>query len=110
MLKKTWVKIILVLIVITILVYCVSYILVLRSEPYQFAKDYIKNDPKIKNELGEIKTIQLHFFNSSLEYSGPKGEAEFLLTIKGQNGQRDLYISLKRSLGKWSVEKYEFKK
>ena len=83
--------------------FCVFQLL-LKGEPFQFAKSYIKYNRVINNHIGEIEKQRLSFF-SSLSYSGTNGHANYKILIKGGKSRGIVYLEMQKTLGEWKVIK-----
>lgn len=79
------------------------YILEIRSEPYNFALEFIDNNKTVWENVGPQKTRRLSFFGYSVRYSGPSGRAEYKIKVKGEKGEGDVYLELEKSVGRWKA-------
>lgn len=77
------------------------------SDAYQAAIDYFETDPQIKDSFGEIKgfgLIPTGQFQSKIINGIESGDAEFIITIKGDKKYKDVSVRLKKTPEtNWSV-------
>jgi hypothetical protein len=107
--RKKMLTIIITTIFLLICFFVGLYILGIKSEPYQFALDYIDNNETIAATIGQLKSRRLSFWGYSVHYSGPRGRAEYKILVKGERDNGEVYIDLKKSTGQWSVLKAKLK-
>ncbi len=93
------------IIIISFFLYLISYLLILRSEPYKIARQFIMYNPSVNSNIGHVNNIRLNYFGYSLKYTGPYGNAKFSFYVVGEKGQKQVYITLKKETGNWEVEK-----
>lgn len=79
------------------------YIAGIKSEPYSFALKFIDSNKTILEALGTLKSRRLAFFGYFVRYSGPHGNAEYKILIKGEKGDGKVYLQLEKSVGIWRV-------
>lgn len=71
-----------------------------KSEAYQSAIEYVKNDPKIKESIGEVKgfgLIPTGQVQSSSINGEESGVAIFNITVNGTKKYRDIIVTLKKT-------------
>jgi len=63
------------------------------SEPFKIASSFVKENPSIREDLGEIKEIY-PWFPVSIKAAGNTAHVKLTLRIKGQNGTGKAYVTL----------------
>jgi len=77
------------------------------SEPYQLATQYASENELIKAEIGEV--IGFGFLpQGSISTTGPTGEADLSIGVKGERGDGTLYAKLVKRFGEWKIIGAEF--
>lgn len=78
------------------------FIMMKRSDAYQTAEAFIKNNESIRNTVGdEMKFGFLPL--GSVKVSGARGAASFKITVKGSRGSTDVDVSLRKRGNEWRV-------
>jgi hypothetical protein len=102
--KKKIIRILLYTSISICVIYLATFHFVLKGEPFEFAKGFIKKNEVIINTLGVTKKQRLSFF-SSLDISGTKGYAEYKIFVEGSKSNGTVYINMHKSAGEWKVLK-----
>ena len=87
-------------VVISVLAIPVAWFLIQRSDAFDVASSHIKNSAQVRTHLGDIQDIDLPLFGYSWRVSGPRGDANFNLKLKGSRANANAYVELKRQ-GTW---------
>lgn len=78
------------------------------TQAYKFAKDYIKNDRELINELGEIKGfgfIATGGIQISNNPNGEQGSATFILIVKGEKKYKEVTVIVNKEVDSdWKAE------
>ena len=77
--------------------------LVVRSEPYHIAENYIRLDPVVQSELGPVSRIDFYRWGYRLNYAGPEGSGRFALNVEGTRGKGTVFVTMRRHLRVWQV-------
>ncbi len=80
----------------------------MNSDAVQLAEKYIRSNPSIIDEVGEIKSITLSPFDYELGFSGSRGSADFTFWVEGINGETDVNLQLEMRLNIWNIKKVYF--
>jgi len=81
-----------------------SYIYILRSDAYAFAKEYISNNPKVIENIGSVKSVRPSYFNSSKKYANGIATAKIQIVLKGSVKSAVAYLNLSNSGNIWVVQ------
>lgn len=99
------------IIVFILTVRIILVIVIPNSAAYSVAKDYIKNNSELINELGEIKAFGLiptGGIQVSRDSNGEQGSASLNMIIKGRKKYREVTVFLNKSVDSdWKVEGIE---
>ncbi len=89
---------------ILIVCFCVGvYLLVVKSEQYALALEYIDNNKLIENEMGVLSSRKLAVFGSSTMVGGIDEHAEFKIKVKSKHSAGVVYLEMNKSVGRWNV-------
>lgn len=88
----------------TLLVTAVTFFMLMNSEPYEFAKNFVTRDSRILsvtgtqrgNRFSPLKGFRYAFGDRS-------GEANFTFEISGDRGSFDVRVVLEKREGRWTV-------
>ncbi len=76
------------------------------SEPYQRAVAAAQASPELQKALGTpIETGW--WVSGSINTSGPSGNADLAIPLKGPNGKATVYVVARKSAGEWSYSRIE---
>jgi hypothetical protein len=77
-----------------------------NNEPYQHAIEVVTHDQRALNALGA--PVQPRWLVSgSINVSGPSGDANLAIPVRGQARAGTVYLVAKKSAGKWTYETLE---
>jgi hypothetical protein len=69
---------------------------------------YLKGDPQIAEELGELTKVGGTFLGSNIQITNDTGAAQVLFEVEGRKGKaRSCIVWMSRSGGTWKAEGYE---
>lgn len=88
---------------ISLLAMVAGYVLALRSAAYGRATVFVTTTPFIKQQLGTVRHIQLHFFGYSIRLYGASGRAEFSCSLDGARGTAEVDVVLVKNVGIWKI-------
>lgn len=71
---------------------------------YRFAMEYIGNDKKVLERIGEIRKSRLVSFGSSR--FGAREECEYAIALRGEKGGGQVQITLQKTTDTWTVRDY----
>lgn len=77
--------------------------LMVRSEPYRIAKSYIRLDPVIQDELGQIRGVAMELTGNGVSWAGPEGSARFAFEVEGARSAGVVVVTMKKHLGMWNI-------
>jgi hypothetical protein len=76
------------------------------SEPYRLALENARNNAEVVAAIGE--PIEVGWLVSgSINVTGPSGEADLSLPLRGPAGAATLYLTATKERGKWTFEHLE---
>ena len=101
LLKRT--KLVLV-VVGAVLLYAMSFLASMSSEPYTFAREFVKHDPRFTQVTGVPKAQRLLIWRGySDDVGDQEGRASLNLRVEGTRGVFDVPMELRKQQGQWSV-------
>lgn len=88
-------------------------IIIPMTDAYSIATDYLRNDEKLIQEIGEIKGFGLipsGFIQKSSDPQGESGNAQINLIVKGEKKYKDVtvYVVKTKESTEWKIDKIEF--
>ena len=96
------------LIVIGALMVSLGRILLVRSEPYHLALEYLGANSTIQKELGTLSEISPGWHAYSVRSNGKsEGCATFGIDLSGTRGQGVVFFALSKHLGVWNMNSAE---
>jgi len=99
--KNTWLKVGIGFIIFLLALSSFIVIIIKNTEPYGVATEYLKTDPTIRKEVGEIKNFGLiptgAVSLSTTEDGVSSGQAAFSITVIGKLKNMDIEIYLKKT-------------
>ncbi|MFI5129087.1 MAG: hypothetical protein ACHQFX_03810 [Chitinophagales bacterium] len=106
--KKTlWVTIGICILIFGLIVMPVVVFMLKTSDAYATAIEYLKTDPKIKDEIGNVKgfgLIPTGSVGTTTINGAESGSASFEITVQGNNKNKDVTIHLEKTPDKsWTV-------
>ncbi len=111
--RRTWV--IVVSVVAGVVLLCVLFVAglvaffalsVKSSEPYQHAQSVAVRDARVAAALG-TPVVMKWYVSGSFSMSGSSGNAEFEIPVSGSRNKGTLYVTGKKSAGRWSYQRLE---
>ena len=111
--SKRWRRLILGFFILFMAIHIIGYIIsktvIVNTEPYRAAKNFIVSNQEINEKIGHVKSVSPSLFAGwSLRYSGPRSNAEFELSVEGTISKGKVYIKLEKAEGLWKVTKANF--
>jgi hypothetical protein len=83
-----------------------TFFMLLTSESYEFAKEFVTNDPRIAQVTGAQKSSQIAPFKGFRSTFGDRtGEAHFTFKVTGDRGSFNVRVELEKHQGRWAVIK-----
>ena len=77
-----------------------GWLLVQRTDAFDVASSFVKNNGEVHSRLGEIQDVDLSLFGYSWRVTGASGQATFNLRLKGSLANAVAYIEVTRE-GTW---------
>lgn len=74
---------------------------------YKTATAYVSTNELVIGEIGEVTGFGF-MPQGSVSVSGPSGEADISISVKGKSGNGTLYAQLVKELGEWKITRAEF--
>jgi hypothetical protein len=71
------------------------------SDPIKIAKDYIKNNSKLNNEIGKIESVfalPIGTLNTKTNKNGKSGNATLILLVKGKKKFKEMKVSIQKDI------------
>jgi len=86
-----------------------SRYMVLRSEPYLAAVQFLMKDSRVTDNMGKPQKIRLAAFDSFEVHNNPgaEGTAKFTLVVQGADGDGKAFLELDRETRDWHMIKAE---
>lgn len=78
------------------------------NEPYRHALEVVTQDRRAQAQLGKPVTAGF-FVSGSVNVSGPSGNADLAIPVKGPLGSGTVYVVAKKSAGRWSYQTLELR-
>ena len=91
--------------ILLIIMFVGLYISGLRCGAYAASVKFIQNNETFRDSIGELLTDRLAFLGYSVSFHGPNGKADYKICVTAKNGKGDVYLSLQKDTGVWSVIK-----
>jgi Cytochrome oxidase complex assembly protein 1 len=101
--KMTWKRGALIALGVTVVAYPVAWLFVRYSDAFEEAERFVREDPVVREHVGEIRTFTLPFFGAEMSVSGSSGDAKFDLNVSGSANNAVVYAEL-RKRGVWEVQ------
>jgi Cytochrome oxidase complex assembly protein 1 len=98
-----WKRGALIAIAVTVVAYPVGWFFVRHSDAFEEAERFVREDPVVREHVGEIRTVTLPIFGAELSVSGSSGDAKFDLNVSGSVHNAVVYTEL-RKRGVWEVQ------
>jgi hypothetical protein len=101
--RKKFFVILVIVVLALVASYVVGYWISSSSKPFKISQKFIYESAIVKNRIGQITNLRQTFFGYSINYIGPRGWAEFEITVSGDKGRGIVFISLEKKTGEWAV-------
>jgi hypothetical protein len=85
--------------------YVGSIAMVLGSDAYRVAKEFVLNSDEIQTVLGPIRDAGFTP-KASIEYAGSRGEAYYYLNVATDTKVQKIYVELEKIDDTWEVKRY----
>ena len=103
-LAKHWLVVAIVIALMIVVTYFVSYCSISNSRPYNIAEDFVRSNLTINAEVGEVRDVKLATFGNYLSYTGSvAGSANFKFNVIGNQDKAIVWIDLRRKYGQWAI-------
>lgn len=90
----------------TVAVTALTFFMLLTSESYEFAKEFVANDPRVVQATGAQKSSRIAPFKGFRSTFGDRtGEAHFTFKVSGDRGSFNVRVEMEKREGRWSVLK-----
>lgn len=76
-----------------------------HTEQFRIAQDYIRADPRIRNEIGTVTSAEAdrtHGYHSTSTIGGDDS-CDFAVRVTGARGRGVVTITMRKHLGKWEI-------
>ena len=85
--------------------YIIAHIIVINSDAYREAIDFISSNDIVRERLGGNLKFKLHIFSGyTLKYTNEKGYAEFDLFVMGDKGEAKVNTKLNKLTNGWKLD------
>jgi hypothetical protein len=88
---------------IVALSYPLAWFMVRKSDAFAFAESYVRDNPRVIETLGPVRSVGLSPFGYAVRYVGAQGDASFELSVEGQKNSGTVFIELQKR-GVWEVK------
>jgi len=90
----------------TAAVTALTFFMLLTSESYEFAKQFVASDPRVVQVTGPQKSSRIAPFKGFRSTVGDRtGEAHFTFNVSGERGSFDVWVEMEKREGHWAVVK-----
>jgi hypothetical protein len=91
-----------------VLITAVTFAMLVHSEPYEFAKDFVTLDERVLRVTGKPTNSRLRLTRAFRYAFGDRtGEAEFTFRSVTTGGTYDVRVQLAKQGGRWQVQRAE---
>jgi hypothetical protein len=109
--KNTWVTVGICILALGLALFPVIIVIFHQTEAYHAATEYLKSNPRIKEQIGDVKSFGL-FPSGTVKSTTINGEesgnAIFNMTVNGSKKNKDVTIELKKEPEtSWTVTRFE---
>jgi hypothetical protein len=88
----------------TVAATALTFFMLLTSESYEFAKEFVTNDPRVLQVTGSQKSCRIAPLKGFRSTFGDRtGEAHFTFKVSGDRGSFDVRVVLEKREGRWTV-------
>jgi hypothetical protein len=103
MLKSKWHLYGAFFVLVCLLLWPISYAIVINSSAYDAATNFVKHSATVQSELGEVTNVRLSPFGYAAGFGFADGYADLQLSVKGQRGEGKVEIDLGQKGDLWQV-------
>lgn len=90
----------------TAAVVALTFFMLLTSESYEFAKEFVASDPRVAQVTGAQESSRIAPFKGFRSTFGDRtGEAHFTFNVAGERGRFDVRVEMEKREGRWTVVK-----
>lgn len=83
-----------------------TFFMLLTSESYEFAKQFVASDPRVVQVTGNQKSSRIAPFKGFRSTFGDRtGEAHFTFNVSSERGSFDVRVEIEKREGRWAVVK-----
>lgn len=94
----------------TAAVTALTFFMLLTSESYEFAKEFVASDSRVAQVTGVQKSSRIAPFKGFRSTFGDRtGEAHFTFDVNGERGSFDVRVEMEKREGRWIVVKAQAK-
>jgi hypothetical protein len=94
----------------TTAVTALTFLMLLTSESYEFAKEFVASDSRVAQITGVQKSSRIAPLRGFRSTFGERtGEAHFTFDVNGDRGSFDVRVEMEKREGRWSVVKAQAK-
>jgi tetratricopeptide (TPR) repeat protein len=90
------------LVVGIILVISAAYDFIRESDPFRLCETYLKQNPQIRQEVGEVREVK-PWFPVSINTSGQFGRASMTFLVEGTTRSTKAQVTLSKQRGAWKI-------
>jgi len=81
----------------------VSFFWDVHSEPFQYAIQWAKQSPEVRQAVGDVVDVSTLLHSFSYRYNDTQGFAQCAFTVSGTRGEAKMRVKLQKTLGRWYV-------
>lgn len=85
-----------------IIVLSAAYDFLRESDPFRLCETYLKQNPRISQEVGEVRDVK-PWFPASISTSGQSGRASMTFLVEGTTGSTKVRATLAKQRGAWKI-------
>lgn len=90
--------------------YGLSFAVLVTSDAYTTAKEYVYGSEELNNEFGKIQQVNIDFGikpGGGISFFGDHAEANYNLNVFAKPNKHKIYIELEKIGRAWEVKKYK---
>lgn len=88
----------------TVAAITLTSVMLLTSESYEIARDFVENDPRVAQLTGAQKLSRIAPLKGFRSTIGSRaGEAHFTFKVNGERGSFDVRVAVEKHDGRWTV-------
>jgi hypothetical protein len=86
------------------LVYALVYLQAVAGEPYEYARAWVRSDPRVIEVTGAQLAQGFNFWHGyEYSFSATEGSASLELSVEGGRGKFNVRLVLQKRQGRWTV-------